>query len=105
LNIHYNYKHTSLILYNIENKISDIFDFHKNYIVGNDLRPSENYKEKQVTFHKLLNYHQKNGWLKKLESENYTEDEKAEIIQNEMESAYRSFDITAGGLMDDWLRT
>lgn len=104
LHINCNNNRSSLILYNTENQIPGILDFYKTYISGSDMRTSENYEEKQTNFSKLLNYHQKNGWLKKLESKNYTEEEKAEIIKNEIESAYRPFDITAGGLMDDWLR-
>ena len=87
--------------YNSENRISSILDFYKIYVVGSDLRPSDNYKEKQTNFDKILENHKKNGWLNKLES-NISQNEKEEFIQNEMESAYRPFNILGGGLFNDW---
>lgn len=104
LNLRYN--NHSFILYNNVEKYNppSILDFYKNYISGSDLRSSDNYQENQTNFDKILNNHQKKEWLNKLESKNFSQDEKAEFIKNEIESAYRSFNIRAGGLMDDWLR-
>ena len=49
----------------------------------------------------MMQNHQKNEWLKKLES-NQSQNKKIEFIKNEMESAYRTFDIMGGGLYNDW---
>jgi hypothetical protein len=77
---------------------------NKNYIftiikenIGNDMREPEN----ETSFDTILKNHQKYEWLKKLES-NQSQNEKIEFIKNEMESAYRPFDIMAGGLYNDW---
>ena len=76
-----------------------LFTMKENF--GNDMRTHINDTYTESTFDIILKNYEKYDWLKKLES-NKVQHEKIEFIKNEMESAYRTFDIMGGGLYNDW---
>lgn len=69
---------------------------------GEDFRPDYT-REPEISIQQLIIQQKNKSLLDKLESHDYTNEEKLDIIKKEMESPYKSFDIYAGGLLfNDW---
>ena len=71
------------------------------FINGVDMRPIDE-KEQEPSIKTIIENQKKYDWLIFLQSPYKSESEKTEFVQKEMEDAYSSISLSAGGLMNDW---
>jgi hypothetical protein len=68
---------------------------------GEDFRPDYTRKP-EVSIQQILLQQNNKSFLDKLESDEYTNEEKLDMIKKDLEPPYKGFDIYAGGLLNDW---